>query len=499
LSQHVFEPRDRCGPYTIERFLASGGIGQVYLARHEYTDRNVALKVLHPVHEQDQRVRRRMQVEARVAAGLRHPNLVTVHDANVTAEGICYIAMELLEGSSLRELLVVRKRLSPADALFIAEKVARGVAAAHEIHVVHRDLKPENIWITDDRQIKVLDFGVAQWRDRSAIQTDPGVALGTPLYMAPEQLLAIVGDPATRPRVGPRADVYALASITHECISGKPVWLRETISEMTTPPRSRELLMWHAVRTPVSLARVVPGLPEVASALIASALERDPERRPRSMADFAVQLRRARLACLERYPDVELLLDSDGEQRRRAYSLPAPGQGNLRRASEEESDRAAWPGVGRARPRLTSAPGVPDDDTADQRAVARVRIGVQGRFNSVFRTASPRARRYWALLALVGVAAPIAIASWFAPPRSRSETRVPSIAGPPAAPEPLAAAASAAATPALVATAASPLGSGSVSAVASAAPPKSPLTAPARPAKPRVRRDNSFFRTMDDP
>src|SRR5687767_5937190 len=216
----------RLGPYEIDDMIGAGGMGQVYRAHDPRLGRHVAIKTLSGAGAADPEGVRRFETEARAAGTLDHPNLLVVYD--VGHEGaVSYIVSELLEGETLRERL--RNGAVPErEAIDYAVQIARGLAAAHERGIVHRDLKPENLFLTRDRRVKILDFGVAKLirtggADEATViadaQTELGVVVGTVGYMAPEQ---IRGEP-----IDHRADIFALGVVIHEMLSGKRPFQRE--------------------------------------------------------------------------------------------------------------------------------------------------------------------------------------------------------------------------------------------------------------------------------
>ena len=222
------------GPYEILAPLGAGGMGEVYRARDERLRRDIAIKVLSAELAGDAERRKRFEQEARAASSLNHPNLVTIHDIG-SAGDVIYIAMELIEGRTLRELQndgpLATKRL-----LDVAYQIADGLAKAHAAGIVHRDLKPENVMVTRDGVVKILDFGLAKLLPRegglgddsaTAIEeTRPGTVLGTVGYMSPEQAS---GKPADF-----RSDQFSLGSILYEIATGKRAFQRSTTAETLT-------------------------------------------------------------------------------------------------------------------------------------------------------------------------------------------------------------------------------------------------------------------------
>ena len=204
------------GPYTIEREIGRGGMGRVYLARDSRLGRTVALKVLAPALGGDPSQRERLRREARAAAALTHPGICTVY-ALEEIDGQLAIASEFVDGVTLREAMGIA-RIDAADALRTARELAAALASAHARGIVHRDLKPENIMRTTDGRLKILDFGLARVAQASepellaAALTRTGVLLGTPAYMAPEQL--------RHEAVDARADVFAFGVVMYEYVCG---------------------------------------------------------------------------------------------------------------------------------------------------------------------------------------------------------------------------------------------------------------------------------------
>jgi serine/threonine protein kinase len=154
------QPRDRLGPYEIQALLGVGGMGEVYRGRDTRLGRDVALKVISPNRLGDAEHRRRFELEARAASVLNHPSIVTIYDVG-ESEGVSWIAMEWVEGRTLREALVDGP-LSVSPALSIARQIAEGLATAHAKGIVHRDLKPENVMLTVEGRTKIVDFGLAR-------------------------------------------------------------------------------------------------------------------------------------------------------------------------------------------------------------------------------------------------------------------------------------------------------------------------------------------------
>jgi eukaryotic-like serine/threonine-protein kinase len=283
-----FSSGTRLGPYEITALLGAGGMGEVYRARDTKLGREVALKVLLGEVSADPDRRRRFEAEARSASALNHPNIVTVYDIDAEDSTI-YIAMELVEGKMLRELILdgalpVRKTLD------IAVQAAEGLAKAHAAGIVHRDLKPENLMISKDGYVKILDFGLAKLvepvREReglSALQTmaapatQPGTVLGTAGYMSPEQ--------AGGGSVDFRSDQFALGAILYEMSTNRRAFQRKTGAETLVAIIREE---------PEPIGQLNPGVPAPLRWIVERCLAKDPEDRYASTKDLARDLKSVR-------------------------------------------------------------------------------------------------------------------------------------------------------------------------------------------------------------
>jgi serine/threonine-protein kinase len=269
--------------YHLEERLGEGGMGTVYRARHLLMDRPVAIKVLHPQFVDNEAARTRFQLEARAAVLLHLGFAVWVSVFGVTADGLVYIVMELLNGRTLREILAKEAPLETARATSIMLQTSAAVAAAHNAGIIHRDLKPSNILVTQSAAapaiVKVLDFGIAKLaadildeEDASAV-TLPGTPIGTPRYMAPEQY---EGSDLT-----PAADVYSLGVILYEMLTGMAPF---------TGISPVEIALKHANDTPLRPREIVASIPEDVERVVLHALEKQPEARPANAAEFRGEL-----------------------------------------------------------------------------------------------------------------------------------------------------------------------------------------------------------------
>jgi hypothetical protein len=267
------------GRYRVERLCGRGGMGLVYEAEHEGIGRRVALKILHPLYSRSQDIAERFRREARAASRIGHPHICDVFDFGTTDDGSLYIAMEYLEGRDLGHLLDELGVLPVDRALRIAVQICRALEAAHAVGIVHRDLKPENIYLIDQADggdfVKVLDFGVAkEFEDKTKKLTRPNIALGTPEYMAPEQIAG---------RTEPRSDVYALGAILYELLAGTPPLEGETYLET---------FRRKAAEDPAPIAGSREDVDPRVEQLVLRALARNPDDRPASMGAFADALER---------------------------------------------------------------------------------------------------------------------------------------------------------------------------------------------------------------
>ena len=274
------------GKYEVVAPLGSGGMGAVYRARRVLIGDEVAVKVLHTKFVDDEKLVERFRREARAAAQLHHPNVVTIHDYGESRgpEGFAYIVMELVRGESLRELLRREGRLEPRRAVSLMRDVCAGVGAAHRRGIIHRDIKPDNIIVTpadeDDpsERVKVVDFGIAKLRDMAAdgsTLTEAGMMVGTLSYMSPEQCQ---GEP-----LDARADVYSLGAMLHEMLSGAPPF---------AAPSMTGLIIKHVTQPPPPLPADVQ-VPEALRAAVLRALAKDPDERPRDASEFAREIQSA--------------------------------------------------------------------------------------------------------------------------------------------------------------------------------------------------------------
>ena len=272
----------RLGPYAILAPLGAGGMGEVYRALDARLEREVAVKVLPAELASDTERLKRFEKEARSASSLNHPNIVTIHDIG-SDRGVSYIAMERVEGSTLRELMVGGP-LSLKRLLAISTQITEGLARAHEAEIVHRDLKPENVMVTKEGLVKILDFGLAKLESKTSgsgegsqlptmTGTSPGVVVGTVGYMSPEQASAAPLDF--------HSDQFALGSILYEMASGKRAFQKKTAVETLTAILNEE---------PEPLEQAAPQVPAPLRWIVERCHSKQPEDRYISTRDLAREL-----------------------------------------------------------------------------------------------------------------------------------------------------------------------------------------------------------------
>jgi eukaryotic-like serine/threonine-protein kinase len=251
------------GRYRLERPLGHGGMASVFLARDTELDRAVALKLLAENLGGDENVRRRFVREARLAARLSHPNVVSVFDAGED-DGRPYIVMEYVDGENLTELLARRGRV-------LALQAAQGLAHAHAAGLVHRDVKPQNLILGGDGTLKIADFGIARAAETTAL-TQAGTVLGTAAYLSPEQALGEEVTPAT--------DVYSLGVVLYELLTGRPPFQVETLDDLAQRPDLEV----------VPVRELAPEVPRDLEDVVMHCLARNPAYRPRDGSALAAEL-----------------------------------------------------------------------------------------------------------------------------------------------------------------------------------------------------------------
>jgi serine/threonine-protein kinase len=271
------------GRYRLERLLGSGGMGAVYEAVHDFTQRRVAVKLMHPAFARSKTAAERFVREAQAPSSIGHPGIVEVLDGGRADDGTLYLVLELLEGETLAATLR-RGALTPAQLVPIALELLDALGAAHEAGFVHRDLKPDNVFLQlsfggagETPRVKLLDFGVTAVIDEAGPGlTKAGMILGTPLYMSPEQALGR--------RVDARSDLWSLGAVCYQALTGHPPFRGSSAQALIVSISTEEHL-------PLSVVR--PGLPLRVVKVIERALDKQPDKRWQSAEEMADALRNA--------------------------------------------------------------------------------------------------------------------------------------------------------------------------------------------------------------
>jgi serine/threonine-protein kinase len=289
---------EKFGRFRVVSELGRGAMGVVYRAEDATLGRTVAIKTISLTggtkQERDVHEARFLQ-EARAAGSMSHPSIITIYEMGREGD-IAFIAMELLDGRELREM-IRDVSLMPTQSVAIAASVADGLAYAHERGIVHRDIKPGNIMVLADGRVKIMDFGIAR-HNEPTVKTQTGVLLGSPQYMSPEQ---IVGQPFDH-----RADIFSLGLVLYEMLTGVKPFAGDDIPELTFKVANM------AAKPP---SHIAPDLPAVIDYIVARALKKKPEERYQAAAEFARDLRAA-------MPEV-VAAEAAGVERAGARTMPA--------------------------------------------------------------------------------------------------------------------------------------------------------------------------------
>lgn len=272
--------------YEIISLIGEGGMGEVYVAKDTTLGRRVAVKLLPEYVSSDPDRLRRFKQEARTASALSHPNVCVIHEIGETDDGRPFIAMEYIEGVTLRQRMNDRA-MKLGNALDIAIQIADALTAAHEPGIVHRDIKPENIMIRGDGYVKVLDFGLAKLTERptldgsptmsTLLNSSPGTVMGTAGYMSPEQARGVAVDV--------RTDIWSLGVVLYEMVAGRPPFAGATATDVVIAIVEKEqaAISQHVEAVPAELERIVK-----------KALRKDPEERYQISKELAIDLRSLR-------------------------------------------------------------------------------------------------------------------------------------------------------------------------------------------------------------
>ena len=256
------------GRYEIIEMIGRGGMGVVYRALDLELSEPVAVKTLRREFVSDSTALARFKSELRLARRISHRNVIRTHDLGET-DGMYFITMEYVEGTSVKALIAERGRLPVHATLSIAKQLCRALEVAHEQGIIHRDIKPQNMVLAPDGVLKVMDFGIARLLGRTKGMTETGAIVGTPEYMSPEQLLG--------EDVDARADIYAVGVVIYECLTGQTPHTADSTMQLI----SRVL-----EQTPVAPHELVPDVPRKLSDAVMAALHRDRGQRPKTVAEL---------------------------------------------------------------------------------------------------------------------------------------------------------------------------------------------------------------------
>ncbi|GAB2683167.1 Stk1 family PASTA domain-containing Ser/Thr kinase [Thalassiella azotivora] len=379
------------GRYAVTSKIARGGMATVYLATDTRLEREVALKVMHPHLADDDQFVARFHREAKSAARLSHPNVVAVFDQGEDG-GAVYLAMEMVDGRTLRDHLTRHGPLSPGQALEVLDAVLDALAAAHRAGIVHRDVKPENVLVTDDGRIKVADFGLARAATTSTSGATTGMLMGTVAYLSPELVTRGVADA--------RSDVYAAGILLYEVLTGR---------QPITGDVPIQVAYQHVNSGVPAPSGVDPGLPRELDDLVLWATARDPDERPADAGALLGEVRALRRGL------PESVLDRDPDPQ----DVPAVGAG----------DDVPGAGATIAIPRERRALALPVDEEDDGGVDGGVAPGDWGYGPGGHR----RRRGLVALVAVLLTALLAGVTAWFFTAGPGAYTTTPDVVGQPVA------------------------------------------------------------------
>ncbi|MCA8911160.1 MAG: serine/threonine protein kinase [Planctomycetes bacterium] len=316
--QQMYQLQDKIEGYKLAAKLGQGAMGTVYKARQVRMDRWVAIKVLQPELAANSTIKQRFLQEARASARLNHPNVITGIDAG-EVDGLCYFAMEYVEGKTLQQLVKERGAMDERQALDAILQVAKALEHAEKLSLVHRDVKPDNIMITRDRQVKLLDLGLAKVRAAEDVGATKGMAVGTPNYISPEQAMG-------RQDIDTRSDIYSLGVTLYFCLTARVPF--------EGPP---EVVMYrHIHEPPPHPKNFRPDIQDSTATLIYSMMSKRPEDRPASasqlVSDMEHLLRTGKLpgffdgpapaGGLKVKKDSKILVNQKRAPRLKGYGMP---------------------------------------------------------------------------------------------------------------------------------------------------------------------------------
>ncbi|HYP42381.1 MAG TPA: protein kinase [Chloroflexia bacterium] len=267
------DTRKLAGRYRLLQKIGEGGAAEVFCAHDDHLDRPVAIKLLHPQFTWDKDARQRFSVEAKVVAGLSHPNIVSIYDFGACPDGTLFIVMQFVDGRDLRAALVEAGRFSPEEMAAIALPVCSALSAAHARGLIHRDVKPHNIMVDRQGGVCLTDFGIVKAISGPAL-TQTGMTFGTAAYLSPEQ--------ATGAPVTPASDIYSLGCVMYEMLAGTPPFIGDN------PVAVAYKQVWEQ---PTPLHMLAPHAPASLEAVVMRCLHKDPRMRYPTAEALAVDLR----------------------------------------------------------------------------------------------------------------------------------------------------------------------------------------------------------------
>jgi len=262
---------DRIGPYVLEEQIGQGAMGVVFRGRRDGDDHPVAVKVLRPELSADETYRHRFQREVKIASQVEHPHLVRILESG-RADGLEFIVVELGQHGTLDDLLERGGPLPVSEVVLYAGQLAGAIDALHRNDLIHRDIKPSNALLTDGRDVRLTDFGLASGRAFTVL-TRPGQVLGTIDYLAPELI--------TGKRAAPSSDIYAFSCVLYELLTGRPPFASKNILEAASA---------HLEQEPVHPAVIRPELSRSVGDVVGFGLAKEPEQRPETATAIARML-----------------------------------------------------------------------------------------------------------------------------------------------------------------------------------------------------------------
>ncbi len=290
----------KVGPYKILEQIGQGGMGVVFKARHEKLGRLVALKMLAPHLANNEEMRARFLREAKLQANLLHPNVVNIFDYIEEGKDV-FLVMEYVSGQTLEEMLLQKGKFTIEETLHVAEGVLEALSFMHRKGIIHRDIKPSNIMVTDNGLIKVTDFGIARLVEGEAAITKAGAKVGTLYYMAPELIKS--------GKVSPLVDIYSLGITLYQLLTGKVPFAGKT---------EYEIIKGHLEKKPTPINELNPNIPAELAKTIHKALEKKPEHRFQSAADFLKEIQK-----------IKSLLHSKSDKSKKKVSIPLKKAPNI--------------------------------------------------------------------------------------------------------------------------------------------------------------------------